>query len=433
MLNKRWVRRDVNAAPKEPFVTNIENYTERLQLQIYGVHHSAFYLNVLDSWGKLDTSLLNNFDYYRPVVAHQPKVKEQVDELLKGTTDELEKAKALYKFVRNRISLLGYSSIWLSKSMDKILSDRSGTASDMNLLLTTMMRYAGIETQPVVLGTTDHLRPYERFPTLERFNRSICMVKIDGKQYFLDASCAYMPFGILPAECYNGYARIVCGKGQGVDLSASMVKEKMLVSFATENASPGDYRVKGTIYFSNWQSADLRKNWRKDTALIKSYIINQFKGNKTSVALMSYSYDNLKDETPLRLEFTVKLPMEGKELIYLNPLFISFFKENPIKSEHRTYPVEMPAQIDYTYSLQLKIPEGYVIEETPKPVIVTLDNKANYKYQLELDKESGMLSLRARVQITESSFNVDEYTLVKTYYDKVLESQQNVCVLKKKS
>ena len=82
------------------------------------------------------------------------------------------------------------------------------------------------------------------------------------------------------------------------------------------------------------------------------------------------------------------------------------------------------------YTLTLEIPEGYVFDETPKPVKVALpENKALFEYRIE--KEGNSLVLTHRFVINQVVFLYDEYQLLKDFYNKMVEKHNELVVIKK--
>ena len=91
------------------------------------------------------------------------------------------------------------------------------------------------------------------------------------------------------------------------------------------------------------------------------------------------SLDNLDENILIAYDF--KLNEEKEDLIYINPMFGEGYKENPFKSAERYYPVEMPYAIDETYIFSMIVPDGYVVDELPKSVIVKLNEEGDGKFE----------------------------------------------------
>jgi hypothetical protein len=81
---------------------------------------------------------------------------------------------------------------------------RKGNVAEINLLLTAMLRYAGLEAYPVILSTTEHGYALEMFPMIRNFNYVITQLKLPGKNMYLDASYPTMAFGRLAPDCLAG-------------------------------------------------------------------------------------------------------------------------------------------------------------------------------------------------------------------------------------
>ena len=84
-------------------------------------------------------------------------------------------------------------------------------------------------------------------------------------------------------------------------------------------------------------------------------------------------------------------------------------KENPFKSAERFYPVEMPFTFDETYTLQLDVPGGYVVDELPKALVVKLNEQGDCQFEYRISQSANTISLRSRVTCKRTYFMPDEY------------------------
>lgn len=118
------------------------------------------------------------------------------------------------------------------------------------------------------------------------------------------------------------------------------------------------------------------------------------------------------------------------DLVMFAPAYEPLFEENPFKLKKRDYPVEF----DYPYSVQqvytIKIPEGYAVEEIPKPIIMRLpDKSAQYVFNIRQLGDKIMLSLifsqKRMVYLS------TEYNDLKAFYQTMIDKQKELVVLKK--
>jgi Domain of Unknown Function with PDB structure (DUF3858) len=120
-----------------------------------------------------------------------------------------------------------------------------------------------------------------------------------------------------------------------------------------------------------------------------------------------------------------------EDLLYINPVLIQEYKENPFSSVVRRYPVEMPYRIDETYILNLEIPEGYVVDEIPKSAKVGLGDGEGY-FEYLISATGGTIQLRTRVVLQKVTFPPDEYDGLRDFFGFVVKKQSEQIVLKKK-
>ena len=435
VMHKRWVRRNLPAIVSEPFSLAALNFQEQLQLRINSLQgKGAITFGVMDSWDKVNESLLASFSFYRPIELRHNTLYNKATELIAGKTASEEKARAIFRYVRNTMHAQGYTDIYISKDMEELFSNRSGSPSEINLILTTMLRYAGLNAVPLLIATQDNRGAISSFPELTQFNKTICMLDIGGRKIYLDASGPNNAFGVMPPDNYNGYARFVGHENGGsIILEPGTLKERHVVMVNTERSDLNDYEVRVVCQYGAIQAGRLRGLWRPDTTMVRKYILSSLGKMGIGATLQSYHIDGLQDpDTALSLTYILRLdvPTDGKP-IYINPTFVSYFSENPFKATQRKLPIVMPGALDAYYILKLQLPTGYKMDDSPKPEIVTLDDANTYKYLYDYDAAANCLKLSTRVHMETTSYSPEEYPLVRQFFDKILESQQKTYVFKK--
>ncbi|PZF70879.1 DUF3857 domain-containing protein [Taibaiella soli] len=429
--NSHWVRRNIPALEEEPFVASVNNYKEKIKLQITGTTKNSFSVNFLNTWPKLNKALYESFSFYRPLVLRHEDIGRVAKELTASLNDETEKAKAIYNYVRKNISAKENSGIWSTRDLNDVFVKHTGTPAEINLVMIAMMKAAGLNCDPVILSTRENGKIYDAFPALTGFNHTIGMLVVGSETYYLDASEKYNPFGTLPEQCYNGYARLVNQNGGSVNLLPEMNKNKGMVVVTTENADPQHYTLNFKQYFTKAEAAGLRAEWSADTTEIRKHLIKSLKVLSLNAALKTYEIQNLDNpESALTLNYTVSLSWPSGKSVYFTPVFMNRYSSNPFKANERIYPVEMDGVTDYSYSLQLKIPDGFTLEEMPKSSITTIDEKDEYKFMTQYDKETNTLRLNARLQMLRTDFQTEEYPVVRAFFDKILAANQQKIILK---
>jgi hypothetical protein len=153
----------------------------------------------------------------------------------------------------------------------------------------------------------------------------------------------------------------------------------------------------------------------------------------TEVTLQDPKIDSFnRYDEPIAVRYAFNLDIDNEDLIYLNPMFGEGYKENPFKSAERVYPVEMPYTIDETYLATINIPEGYLVDELPKPMRVKLNDQDEGMFEYLISQSGSTVSMRTRVAIRKANFAPEEYELLREFFNMVVAKQKEQIVLKKK-
>jgi len=126
--------------------------------------------------------------------------------------------------------------------------------------------------------------------------------------------------------------------------------------------------------------------------------------------------DNLKDE----------------DIIYINPLLGEKTKENPFSAANRMYPVEMPYAFKETIISNIKIPDGYELDEMPRSSRVKLDDGFG-QFDYVIQHQDGMIQLRTITELKKANFNAEDYQTLREFFIYIVNKQAEQIVLKKKS
>ena len=359
-----WGRRNVPAGTPEPFISSISNHIERLDIQLagYADHTSVTGItSVISDWKKFTEMLLDDDDLGKPLRERKEYIEDVVAGLTKGTATDLDKAKKIFNYCRSNFECVDTISINVERKLKNVFTGKQGNSAEINLLLIGMLRKAGLDAMPVVLSTLGHVKADDMYPLLSRFNQTICLVNINNERYLLDASNKYNPFGILPVYCYNGYARIVDKRNaDSIYISSSMLKEKSINKVSVYGISDTGMDMKIVSIAGMLESKEIRRRLDGKKKNEEDYITAIANSMENGVEIVSYSFENLGNpDTNLVINYEIHYKFDKPvTTLYLQTDYIKFFAETPFKAMQRRLPVELPFQIDYIYSLNIKTPEG---------------------------------------------------------------------------
>jgi hypothetical protein len=427
----RWVKKNVKALKEESFTSTLNNHISKIEFQLTEYRQPLTYKKIMGTWDKVAEDLLKAEYFGAQLAKDNGWMKDIVKPLIEGASGNDEKARRIHAYIRDNYTCTRDQGLTLDQTLRNIAKSRNGTVAEINLLLTAMLRYAGVPADPVILSTRTNGYTYPLYPLLNQYNYVIVRTLFQDKQVYLDASESGLGFGRLPAKCYNGHARVINENGEAVELNSDELTETKFTSIFIINDEKG--KLVGSVqqtpgYF---ESMHVRNRVKEKGA--ESILGDLKKGFGSEISASNFSIDSLTmPEHPVKINFDFDMNDDWEDIIYLNPLFGHGYKENPFKSAERTYPVEMPYGIDETYILQLQVPQGYVVDELPKSMIVKLNEEGEGSFEYRISQSGSDISFRTRLRINRTFFLAEEYEMLREFFNLVVMKQAEQIVFKKK-
>ncbi|HKZ65859.1 MAG TPA: transglutaminase-like domain-containing protein, partial [Chitinophagaceae bacterium] len=125
------------------------------------------------------------------------KIKSTLSKITTGYANDLDKIKAIYYWVQDKIRYIAYEdgySGYIPASAQDVITNKYGDCKGMANLLTELLKLAGYDAHFTWIGTRQ--LPYaQSLPALCVNNHAITTLYYNGKEYFLDATEKYAPFG----------------------------------------------------------------------------------------------------------------------------------------------------------------------------------------------------------------------------------------------
>lgn len=429
VVMKTWVIKNVPSLKEEAFTTTINNHRSKIEFQLSAIVYPQSPIDyVMNSWPKVSEDMMKHENFGLQLSKFNGWLKDELENVIGNATDPHEKTKKIFEYVRDNYTCVSRGSIYTSTTLKSIFKQKSGTATDLNLLLTAMLEQAGIETYPVLLSTRRHGFTNEIYPLMDRFNYVVTAALVGDNDYLLDASIPELGFNMLDESCYNGHARVLTKDPPAIFLSSdSLLEKKVTMAFIVpENGQFNGYVKTQMGYYNSLRYRHAIKQ-SGETGIID----NLKKSLGPDFIVKDARFDSLTQlEKPIALHYNISLKADDPEIIYLNPIIGDGYKENPFKSATRLYPVEMPYRIDETYLLNLEIPQGYVVDEIPKSAKVSLNDSDGYfEYLVSYDKTR--IQLRCRVLLNKTTFVQEDYEILRNFYGFIVNKQAEQIVLKK--
>ena len=427
-----YTAKDVPAIKAEPYLTTIENYTTRLKFELSSTDFSKIggqFKNYTTSWNDIVRQLIEDPDFGGQIRTGN-FAKETVEKLTAGSSNEKEKALAIYNFVQHNIKWDDSRTYMPSKPLRKILDEKIGNSAEINLILLSMLQKAGISADPVILSTRDHGIISPVHPTLSDCNYIIVRATINGKPVLMDATEPNLPAGLLPYRCLNE---------KGVLIKTDLAEDIELSNAPSENNTMANLEIKqgkltGKILnkLSGLEAFDFRQEIKKAGGEEAQFKL--LKEKSEGIEYVSHTYTMLDSlYAPVIKAYDVNIESNGDpdaSILYIYPMVTKRTTKNPFTTLTREYPVDFGVPYTENYKLNLVIPDGYQVEELPKSKSFVLDNKVGiFNYQIaQMDNR---IVLNMRFSILKSLFLPSEYASLKNFFDLIVAKEAEQIVLKK--
>lgn len=425
-----WVMQNAPAFKEEPLMTNTRDYVSKIN---FALSHVSFpqepVREIMGSWQKLNNLLVDD-ESFGSIIKSSAFLKKQATEVTTGMTDPLQKATAIYNYVKDNLEWDGDKD-FLSRAPKKVFEDKKGSAGDINIILASMLEKVDIDVDMVILSTRDHGFIRKEYPMAEQFNYAICVAHIDGKDILMDATEKLLPIGVLPERCLNGEGLVISKTRHGWIRIVSKAKARTIVSGDFALDTKGE--LKGNVSFTRdgYDAHRMRKEYQSkgEETYVKNFLATkQWQVDKTNFENIKTIEQSTKETHVVTINEHVSV---AGDIMYISPFVVSRLDENPFKLANREYPVDYGTNQEKTYMCKFTIPDGFVIDEMPQSKVIMLPGGVA-KYSYNCTQMGNTVSIVSNFQINKSLFLQDEYPDLREFYNQVVAKQAEQIVVKKK-
>jgi len=422
--------KDLPAMKDEAYVNNIDNYTSSISHELASSNFPNTPIKYYSTDWSSVVKTIYNFEDFGPELNKTGYFEEDVNKLLTGLTTQPERIVALFNYVKTSVKWNNFKGYSCNDGVRKAYKDKTGNTAEINLMLTAMLRYAGLNANPVLVSTRDNGITF--FPSRTAFNSVIAAVETPEGIILLDATEKYSEPNILPFRDLNWIGRLIRKDGTSteVDLMPKTISREatsMSVVLKGDGLAEGKLRKQ----FTNHNALGFRK---ENLATNNDVYLEKLETNNNNIEVSDYVRENDLDlSQPIVESYSFKDTkdieiIDGK--IYVSPMFYLVAKENPFKQEAREYPVDFGYPAQEKYNININIPEGFVVESMPKPLnIATGENVGAFKYVIANTGSSIQIVITKDINV--AIVQADFYPVLKDFFQQITDKQNEKIILKK--
>jgi hypothetical protein len=426
-LQHTFVMRDLPAFKDEGYITAMHDYIIKIDFQLckftnqYGVSK-----DILTTWPKLIKELLDHQDFGKfqeKAVKHATGV---LSSQLKAEGETLEQR------IKNIVDYLKLNYTWnqlygyfASGSFKDFTTRRTGSMTELNLMLCGFLNAAGIEAYPVLLSTRDHGKVWVDYPFHHFFNTIIVAARQGDQHYLLDCTDPLLPYNRIPQECIHEVGLVIePDTVRWLDLNVPVESAENVSLSLTCSPSTGILHASISQRSTEYEALVIRHAKKDSSAMARELI------GPDVIEMQSYETQNLTDpEKPAIVKVKGTLPLQGSDdLLFISPFLHHPITENPFKQKARKHPIDFVYKKSRQLLCVLDIPEGYSVLESPAHV--KIDDKV-LKMDYTSEQLGNKLKVTAFVSFKKSLYGPEDYTLIKQQFDLMISKFNEHIVLKK--
>lgn len=426
--------RNVPAFVSEDYMTAASNFKSAIYFELSDVYRlNGTNMKITKEWRDVDRELATHADFGGQM-KRDNVFKSLLPGILEDVTDELEKAKALYRYIQQNIKWNRYIGKYSEHNIKNALARRAGNVGDINLALIAGLGAAGLDAEAVILSTRDNGVVNEIHPVLSDFNYVVAKVNVGDDYYLLDASDPLLPFGLLPLHCINGKARVINLKKPSywIELQSS---KKSTTHYTFTGELGADGILKGKLVTLNHGYAAYNKRQAIINYNTVAEYIEHIDEQMPSIDIMDGEISGLDQvEQALVESYSIQMKLYeqgGGTTFHFNPFFINRIDKNPFNLDERTYPVDLGAAREERVVITIKLPSNYTFNSKPDDRSLALENNGG-RYLVQTTLLNGdTFSFSQLMALNHAIYTPESYFSLKEFYSRIIQHGKIDVVLQK--
>ncbi len=425
-----FILKDLPALKDENFVNNMDNYTPQVAFELMDIDFPGYDTKRFKvTWEALVSDIFFSDDF-NGELKKKNYFEKDLDALLTGLADPLEKTNAVLSFIKNKVKWNGEQGISCDEGVKNAYQAQAGNVAEINLMLTAALRHAGLEANPVLSSTRDNGISFS--PTRKAFDNVLSSVKIGEEILFLDATEKFSAPGVLPMRDLNGGGYLIDEKGQFeiVKLSPSKPARENIMILAKLDAKGN---ISGQVR-RVLQDNNALEHLEKYKDITEEKYLEELESENQHIIISEYKNENAADASKGTSEtFSFQKELYAEQIgdkLYVSPALFMSETENPFKSEKREYPIDFGFPVNQKSTITLTIPEGMVVETLPEGITMEAEeNIGTFKYAA-IAKDN-MIQVVQSMALKTPFVSAEFYPIIKMFFQSVIDKQKEKIILKK--
>lgn len=426
----KHVVENIPAMKNEIFVNNIANYQSSVSYELSVVKYPNSTVKTYSTDWETVSKKIYESDDFGLEVNKTGYFEADVDLILKDVTTSDEKIAAIFTLVKSHMNWNKNNSYYCDEGVRKAYKDKTGNVAEINLMLISMLRYAGFEANPILVSTRSN--GIAIFPSRYAFNYVIAGVENNNRILLLDATNKNALPNILPFNALNWMGRMIRKNGTSTEVDL-MPKgnSKDVINLVASIDKDGKMTGKIRENYFDYNAFGYRERYN---AINKENYLEQLEKKFPGIEIDEYEVLNKTDLSKPIIEnysFTHNNAVEMiGDKMYVTPMFFYADTKNIFTQEKRDYPIDFIFPHQDKYNISFTIPEGYIVEAIPKSKSVAMvDGIGSFKYLIS--NNANQFQIVYTLDVNQAIVGSEYYDVLKNFFKEIVDSHSEKIVLKK--
>ncbi len=328
----------------------------------------------------LSSSIKDLYDWYYPFIREIdikkefPELKNFVDKLTANDTTQLAKAKRIFDWVATQVQYIAFEEGergFRPAYPEKVCKRKYGDCKDMASVLLAMLRTKGIEAHFAWLGSRDLPYSYSQLPIPLVDNHMIVCAKINGENYFLDATGNQETFG-MPSYFIQDKEALVAMDAENFEIlrvNSSPYSQNTVYDSAKVKIEGAKVNVTGNMILKGFPKTTIAPylNFQDKEQEMQTFkrLLN---AHEPTLQLKKTEVLPTKREKPLQINYEYEIPNHTQSLyseFYINLHLNPVWRNTEIDSLRKT-PISSNYKFKKTQVYVLELPRGATIKFLPQ-------------------------------------------------------------------
>ena len=321
-----------------------------------------------------------------------------------------------------------------TKNVEDIWKRGYGEGGELTWLFMALAQAAGFEASPVLVSTRDEHFFDPQWMNLRDLNTNVVVVKLNGKDLYLDPGTQFTPYGMLPwSETAAPGLRLDKDGGTWVTTPATGASDSRTERKASlQLTDSGSLEGKVTLTFTGLSALGRKIDERdEDDTQRKKFLEDQLKEYiPVPVEVDLTNKPDWKSSAPtLVAEFDVKVPgwatAAGRRTLVPIGLF-GGSEKHLFERATRVHPIYFRFPYEEVDDVTIHLPPGWQVGTLPEPK--TLDVKV-FSYRAEAENMGGALHVSRQLRDNILMVNPRYYEGLRNFYAQVRTGDEQQVVL----